>query len=429
MFEFFENRYIHEGPVVYQDFDDLVNVKSMFGHNGFECLLEINEQIVPRFILEFYSQYHVKYTLEGQMLIEFVIQDQFFFFTLEESGQILGIPYNGDCSFFDKWSLDYLASSIPTGGPYQINPPSPDEIKLYFQEERGDVVTRICHDKVIDVKENQILTRDITSVMKTWVGIIRENIFCLGGNWDHVPACLCHMLYCIARSEPYNLAFFVAKRMEFVTKQARLILLYGMLLARLFKHLRFENPKLSNDNHVLYDHVVLLLLLPPPSVNHPPLITLMMIMMEMTKKIKLTIISPRKLFVDLTKEDDGITTPSPITKSSSSSSPNAPSKTPSTKDTSSTFGTTSSSFKSKPHSLPTSSKDTPSPQPTNPFLVDTLDSPPRLSNQLPLQSHPSLDIILSLSPITSLDHILDTPSSPSPPPPPQPPIMGHPIYS
>ncbi|GKE39410.1 hypothetical protein Tco_1462815, partial [Tanacetum coccineum] len=132
---------------------------------------------------------------------------------------------------------------------------------------------------------------------------------------------------------------------------------------------------------------------------------------------------------DLTKEDDGITTPSPITKSSSSSSPNAPSKTPSTKDTSSTFGTTSSSFKSKPHSLPTSSKDTPSPQPTNPFLVDTLDSPPRLSNQLPLQSHPSLDIILSLSPITSLDHILDTPSSPSPPPPPQPPIMGHPIYS
>nr|GEY46600.1 retrovirus-related Pol polyprotein from transposon TNT 1-94 [Tanacetum cinerariifolium] len=37
---------------------------------------------------------------------------------------------------------------------------------------------------------------------------------------------------------------------------------------------------------------------------------------------------------------------------------------------------------------------------------------------------------LSLSPITPLDHILETPSphSPPPPPPPQPPIMGHPIY-
>ncbi|GJY72731.1 hypothetical protein Tco_0477162 [Tanacetum coccineum] len=103
-----------------------------------------------------------------------------------------------------------------------------------------------------------------------------------------------------------------------------------------------------------------------------------------SKKIKLTIILPRKLFVDLTSEDDNTTTPSPITKSSSPSPPNAPSKTPSTKDTSSTFGTTSSSFESKPHSSPLSSNDTPSPQLSNLFLDDIMDSPPRLSNPLPL---------------------------------------------
>ncbi|GJY24497.1 hypothetical protein Tco_0398155 [Tanacetum coccineum] len=137
-----------------------------------------------------------------------------------------------------------------------------------------------------------------------------------------------------------------------------------------------------------------------------------------SKKIKLTIIPPSKLFVDLTQEDDDTTTPSPIAKSSSPSPLNAPSKTPLTKDTSSTFGTTSSSFESKPHSSPTSSKDTPSPQQTNPFLDDILDAPPRPSNPLPLQSHPSLDITLSLSPITPLDHILDTLSPPSPPQPP-----------
>ncbi|GJT98388.1 hypothetical protein Tco_1093906, partial [Tanacetum coccineum] len=51
----------------------------------------------------------------------------------------------------------------------------------------------------------------------------------------------------------------------------------------------------------------------------------------------------------------------------------------------------------------------------------------RPSNPLPLQSHPSLDITLSLSPITPLDHMFETPSPP-PPPPPQPPLMGHPIY-
>nr|GEW26913.1 hypothetical protein [Tanacetum cinerariifolium] len=49
------------------------------------------------------------------------------------------------------------------------------------------------------------------------------------------------------------------------------------------------------------------------------------------------------------------------------------------------------------------------------------------SNPQPLQSHPSMDITLSLSPITPLDHILDTPSPLSPQPQPQPPLMGHPI--
>ncbi|GJV20040.1 hypothetical protein Tco_1369060 [Tanacetum coccineum] len=148
-----------------------------------------------------------------------------------------------------------------------------------------------------------------------------------------------------------------------------------------------------------------------------------------SKKIKLTIIPPRKLFVGLTQKDDDTTTPSPIRKSSSPSPPNAPSKTLSTKDTSSSFGTTSSFFESKPHFSPPSLRDTPSPQPTNHFLDDILDAPPRPSNPLPLQSHHSLDITLSFSPITLLDYILDTPSPPSPPPPPpQPPIMGHPIY-
>ncbi|GKE11302.1 hypothetical protein Tco_1414853 [Tanacetum coccineum] len=132
-----------------------------------------------------------------------------------------------------------------------------------------------------------------------------------------------------------------------------------------------------------------------------------------SKKIKLTIIPPRQLFVNISSDEDVTTTPSPITTSSSPSPPNAPSKTPSTKDTSSTFSTTSSSFESKPQSSPPTSNDTPSAQPFNPFLKNVMDVPPRPSHLLPLQSHPSLDITLSLSSITPLDHILDTSSPPS----------------
>ncbi|GJR11525.1 hypothetical protein Tco_0794177 [Tanacetum coccineum] len=60
------------------------------------------------------------------------------------------------------------------------------------------------------------------------------------------------------------------------------------------------------------------------------------------------------------------------------------------------------------------------------YVNSISDVSSRPSNPQPLQSHPSLDITLSLSPVTPLDHILDTPS-PSPPQP-QPPIMGHPLY-
>ncbi|GKE71298.1 hypothetical protein Tco_1529370 [Tanacetum coccineum] len=54
----------------------------------------------------------------------------------------------------------------------------------------------------------------------------------------------------------FNLAYYMAKRMEWVTKQARLILPYGMLLTRLFKFIMNEYPKLYNESYILYDHVM-----------------------------------------------------------------------------------------------------------------------------------------------------------------------------
>ncbi|GJU16096.1 hypothetical protein Tco_1144062 [Tanacetum coccineum] len=135
----------------------------------------------------------------------------------------------------------------------------------------------------------------------------------------------------------------------------------------------------------------------------------------------------KQLFVDLTNDDENLTTSSPTTTSLSLTPPNAPLKSPSTNQTSSSQENTFSSFQSKLQISPPSSNEPTFPQPLNPLLDNILDVPPRPSNLQPLQSHPSLDITLSLSPITPLDHILDTPSPPSPPQL-QPPIMGHPLY-
>ncbi|GJR93994.1 hypothetical protein Tco_0266168 [Tanacetum coccineum] len=133
-----------------------------------------------------------------------------------------------------------------------------------------------------------------------------------------------------------------------------------------------------------------------------------------SKKIKLTIIPLRKLFVNISSDEDVTTTPSPTTTSSSLTPPNAPSKTLSTNQTSSSQKNTSSSFQSKLQILPPSSNEPTSLPPLNPLLDNILDVPPRPSDPQPLQSYPFLDITLSLSPITPLDHILDTSSPPSP---------------
>ncbi|GJS41289.1 hypothetical protein Tco_0566332 [Tanacetum coccineum] len=190
------------------------------------------------------------------MFIEFVIQNQFFSYSLEEFGQILDIPCEGACVFTDKWSLDELAYGVPMDGPYQTNPPSPNDIISSIGIDREGQVRRIRHEEEIDVLEYQVLTREIELTLKPLEEIIRENVFCLGGNRDHVPACLCYMLYCVVHSEKFNLAYFMARRMEWVTKQKRLILPYGMLLTCLFKVIMNDNPELNNKSYVLCDHVM-----------------------------------------------------------------------------------------------------------------------------------------------------------------------------
>nr|GEY16958.1 retrovirus-related Pol polyprotein from transposon TNT 1-94 [Tanacetum cinerariifolium] len=78
----------------------------------------------------------------------------------------------------------------------------------------------------------------------------------IGGHRDHVSAYLCHMLYCIESSTPYNLAFFILKRMEKTRNKPKELLPYGMLLSRLFKHVVSVFPELATDNYLSFDHVM-----------------------------------------------------------------------------------------------------------------------------------------------------------------------------
>ncbi|GJW16027.1 hypothetical protein Tco_0020160 [Tanacetum coccineum] len=146
-----------------------------------------------------------------------------------------------DDQLFKRWvlrslevlSLDELAYGVLSEGPYQTNLPSPDDIIPYIREDREGQVTRIRHKEEIKVQDYQIPTREIMLTLKPLEEIILENVFCLRGNRDHVLACLCYMLYCVENSEKFNLAYYMAKRMKWVTKQSSCF-----------------------ESYVLYDHVM-----------------------------------------------------------------------------------------------------------------------------------------------------------------------------
>ncbi|GKA29917.1 hypothetical protein Tco_0716162 [Tanacetum coccineum] len=154
------------------------------------------------------------------------------------------------------WLLDYFSISAPSKGRCKTTLASLNVIKSLIQVPRQGQVTRTKNKKPVVVDKNKILTREIQPHMKPWVDIIRENVICLGGHRDHVSACLCHMLYCIETSTPYNLAFFILKRMEKTQNKPKELLPYGMLLTRLFKHVVSIFPELAIDHYLSYDRVM-----------------------------------------------------------------------------------------------------------------------------------------------------------------------------
>ncbi|GKE58506.1 hypothetical protein Tco_1497691, partial [Tanacetum coccineum] len=123
------------------------------------------------------------------------------------------------------------------------------------------------------------------------------------------------------------------------------------------------------------------------------------------KRPKINIIPPKQLFLNLTQDDTK--TPSPKHQLLSPSAPNAPLKTPSTKGTSSSF------IDYTPKSPTTFTSPS-----INGYLNSPTSSPPRVPLSPLTQENESMDITLTLLPITPLDIQFDTPS-------PFPPIFGH----
>ncbi|GJY23802.1 pentatricopeptide repeat-containing protein [Tanacetum coccineum] len=216
-----ENRNIHEGRVVDQAYYKSNNIERLFTNIRFNCLFQINEPIVPRFILDFYSQVTVQTDDYGYLVISFMIQHEFITLTLAQFGQILKIPYNGQAVFTNEWDLASLEYSQETKGPYCTDLPTPNDIRRLLELER--------------VVVDHTIKR---------------------GHRDRLPACLAHMLYCVVAEEQYNLAYFFVKRIECAKATPTANLPYGMFLTRLYLYVIETYPHLDNGTYDIVERVM-----------------------------------------------------------------------------------------------------------------------------------------------------------------------------
>ena len=121
-------RLFHEGRVVLPDFyEDDPNLRPTFTAIGFDCLLDINEQICPVFVLQFYKSFRLVRNLNGTLCVKFTIDNIENILTLERFAQILRIPYQGVCLYSHEWSITSLQRSLdphPNFYPHPTEDPS-----------------------------------------------------------------------------------------------------------------------------------------------------------------------------------------------------------------------------------------------------------------------------------------------------------------
>ncbi|GJV53829.1 hypothetical protein Tco_1449570, partial [Tanacetum coccineum] len=153
------------------------------------------ERKLPIFGLkgDFYSQVTLQRDASGVILISFMIQNEFITLSLQQFGQILIIPFDGQAVFTNEWDLGSLAYSQETEGPYHTDLPTPEEIHQFLQ---------------------------------------------------------------FQPEQQYNLAYFFVKRIVSARATPKAHLPYGMLLTRLIRHVMEHYPHLDNGIYDFVERVM-----------------------------------------------------------------------------------------------------------------------------------------------------------------------------
>ncbi|GJS68249.1 hypothetical protein Tco_0682814 [Tanacetum coccineum] len=151
----------------------------------------------------------------------------------------------GICIYSDAWVLDELEKTLEKVKPYNSCLLTLDDIR--------NLIHRTVHEKIdkegntIYKLPNQVKTNELFDHLWPCELVIRENVYSTIGNRDHTQAVSALMLYCLQNRQPFNIAYFIIRRMYFFRDRRDKVLPYGMILTRLFKNLKANMTQGSFD--------------------------------------------------------------------------------------------------------------------------------------------------------------------------------------
>ncbi|GKD36017.1 hypothetical protein Tco_1251526, partial [Tanacetum coccineum] len=202
--------------------------------------------------MEFYKTLRLDIYLEpyNHLFMTFDINGHEFNISLDQFAELTSLPNQGICLYSDAWSLDQLENTLEQVPLYNLNlPPIKD---IHARIRRRATFEKQTKQGMVQKLPNQIKTNEFLNDLKPSELVIRENAYVAIGNRDHVQESIALMLYCLEVGRPYNLAYFIIRRIDYFRDHVDKVLPYGMILNRLFKNL-----KAVMEDHPFDDHYIL----------------------------------------------------------------------------------------------------------------------------------------------------------------------------
>ncbi|GJT77862.1 hypothetical protein Tco_1044587 [Tanacetum coccineum] len=162
------NRLFHEGRVVLPDLlESKPNLRTTFAAIGFDCLLDINEQIYRNRLTYFTKVCLAHSKLNGTLCIGFVIDNVETVLTLENFGRILKIPYKGVCLYSFEWSISSLQRSCdPHPNLYPPPHEDPSLVRDALFHPRTEPKTRTIKSDSVTLEPFQMINNELRENFK-----------------------------------------------------------------------------------------------------------------------------------------------------------------------------------------------------------------------------------------------------------------------